>query len=240
MPVYARADLASVTVSAAHGGCGQVHTRPAPGGNPVAVWKLDCAACENHLRTDALWSATVSEIPETPDEALTREDWEKRGVRDRDNVLALALGKLAGVDLPDTLRMPIAGQRPHLAAIAGTLVCARGHDCEPGSKFCPECGSAVRRPVPLAACPQGHRVDAASKFCPECGSAIVTSPVAAIEAPAPAGPVPLADLQPPAPKAKRVPLKDMRLTDLQARARDKGLDDSGTRADLLARLRAAA
>lgn len=239
MSIYARADLASVTVSAAHGGCGQVHTRPAPGGNPVAVWKLDCAACENHLRHDALWSATVSEIPETPDEKLTREDWEKRGIKDRDNVLALALGKIAGVELPETLRMPIAGQQPHIPAIAGMLVCAQGHDCEPGSKFCAECGGPVRMPAPVASCPQGHRVAVTAKFCPECGNPIIVPSAVAIEPPA--APARQQKAAPaPGNGARKKPLKDMRLTDLQARARDKGLDDTGTRADLLARLRAAA
>lgn len=241
MSLYARADLASVTVSAAHGGCGQVHTRPAPGGNPVAVWKLDCAACERHLHAEPLWAPTVSEIPETPDEKLTREDWDRRGVKDRDNVLAMALGKLAGVELPDTIRMPVAGQKPHLAAIAGKLICQEGHDCEPGSKFCAECGGPVRRPVPLAACPQGHQVAVTARFCPECGNAVIAGP-AAIEA-APAAPGGLEDA--PAPRAapnapRRKPLKDWRLTDLQARARELGVDDSGTRTEVLARLRAAA
>lgn len=241
MSVYARADLASVTVSSAHGGCGLVHSRPAPGGNPVAVWKLDCSACEKYLRQDPLWSATVSEIPETPDQKLTREDWEKRGVKDRDNVLALALGKLAGVELPDTIRMPIAGQQPHLPAIAGMLVCANGHDCEPGSKFCAECGGPVRIPVPMASCPQGHQVAATSKFCPECGSPILRSAAAELEPPA--GTIPLADLAPqpePANGARKKPLKDWRAEDLKALAREKGLDDSGTRTDVLARLREAA
>lgn len=235
MAVYARQDLASVTVSAAHGGCGQVHTRPAPGGNPVAVWKLDCPACEVHLKHDGLWASTVSEIPETPDAKLQREDWEKRGIKDRDNVLALALGRLAGVEMPETLRMPELAQ--HATAIAGKLVCEAGHDCDAGSKFCPECGAAVRRTVPVAACPQGHQVAAGSKFCPECGNAIVAASRPAIEA----VPAPAVQAEAPAPQngARKKPLKDMRLTDLQAKAREKGLDDTGTRADLLARLRAA-
>ena len=232
MPKYARADLASVTVSAAHGGCGNVHTRPAPGGNPVAVWKLDCPACEVHLAGDPLWSATVSEIPETPDAKLMREDWEKRGIKDRDNVLALALGKLAGVEMPETLRMPELTAQAQ--AIAGKLVCETGHDCDPGSKFCPECGAAVRRTIPVAACPQGHQVASGSKFCPECGSPVLHPAAAAIEAPVPA--------EQPEPQngVRKKPLKDWRLSDLQVKARELGLDDSGTRTDVLARLREAA
>lgn len=232
--LYARADLASTTVSAAHGGCGQIHTRPAPGGNPVAVWKLDCPQCETHLRNDPLWSATVSEIPETPDEKLTREDWEKRGLKDRDNVLALALAKLAGVDMPETLRMPELAA--HAQAIAGKMVCEAGHDCDPGSRFCPECGAAVRRTIPAAACPQGHQVTAGAKFCPECGSPVLHPAAAEL------GPPPPGEAAVPEPQngVRRKPLKDRRLDELQQIARTKNLDDSGTRTELLARIKTAA
>ena len=80
MTVYARNDLASTTISEAHGGCGNVHTRPAPGGNPVAVWSLTCAQCEDHLRHSAdQWSTTAAEIPETHDETKGRENFRGSG-----------------------------------------------------------------------------------------------------------------------------------------------------------------
>ena len=107
MTVYSASNIMAVNLSDAHGGCGSPHARPVRNGAPDKLWKLDCVMCENHLRTDPLWSTTVSEIPETYDEKSTREDWEKRGAQDRDAIMPLLLAKLAGVD-PSDLR--------HLAA----------------------------------------------------------------------------------------------------------------------------
>ena len=232
---YARSDLASIVVSAAHGGCGLVHTRPAPGGNPVREWKLDCAPCSTYLAGDPLWSATSSDIPETPDETKGREDFQKRGATDRDNVLALAMAKLAGVELPQTLRQAISGASPDIhAIIAGKLICAEGHDAEPGSRFCQECGSPVRQPAVSVKCPQGHENAVTAKVCSDCGSPV--QPVAAIEPPAPrTAPAPRAPAARKPPKTK--PLRDWKAEDLKALARSKGLDDSGTRLELIERLR---
>ena len=156
MTLFARSDLASVSVSAAHGGCGTVHVRPAPGGKPDQVWKLDCAPCEAHLRSDPLWSPTISEVPATPDVVNAREDFQMRGAIDRDQVMALAMAKLAGVELPDTMRRPISGLAPHVPTIVGEIECTAGHPNEPGSKYCSECGSPMRDAVLL--CPDGHPV----------------------------------------------------------------------------------
>jgi Double zinc ribbon len=224
MSLFARSDLASVSVSAAHDGCGEVHVRPAPGGKPDLVWKLECSACENYLRSDPLWSVTLSEVPESPDETKTREDFEKRGTFDRDAVMAMAMAKLAGVDLPETLRRPLTGLPVHVPVVSGQVECGDGHPNEPGMKFCGECGTALRVPVKRA-CPDGHEVAAGMRFCGECGQSVADS--RALEAAPEPAPV----------TVKR--LKDMRAADLQAMARGKGLDDSGTRAEVLARLQAA-
>ena len=79
-----------------------------------------------------------------------------------------------------------------------------------------------------------HPVAASAKFCGECGKPAGVQ-VAAIE---PAGP-PGAAAEPARPRTEvRVkPLKDWRLEDLRAEARNRGVDDSGTRQALLARLR---
>lgn len=83
MTVYARSDVSCVSISPAHGGCGNAHTRPAPGGKPVDLWQLTCSrGCEDVLRADPLWSSTISEVPETYDEQIVREDAEKRGKLD--------------------------------------------------------------------------------------------------------------------------------------------------------------
>lgn len=219
MSLYARSDLASVTVSAAHGGCGTVHVRPAPGGKPSPVWKLSCVPCEAHLRTDPMWSGSLSEVPETPTELREREDFEKRGAIDRDLLTVRALAKLAGEEIPDTMRRAVNG-RP---VVPGLVECPAGHASAAGSKFCGECGAPLRVPE-ARRCPDGHEVPAGVRFCGECGSPVGDR-------------VPALTAAAPAPVVRR--MKDMRAEDLKALARQRGLDDSGTRTEVLARLRAA-
>ena len=144
-------------------------------------------AVQYRTQDGPLWSTTEADIPETPDETKGREDFAKRGATDRDNVLAVALAKLAGVELPQTIRQAIHGASPEIpATIAGKLICAEGHDAEPGSRFCQECGSPVRQPAASVKCPQGHENAVTAKFCSDCGSPV--QPVAAIGPP----PVPAA------------------------------------------------
>lgn len=104
MTIYARSDLAAVAVSADHGGCGDVHTRPVVGGAPAKIWALDCHPCEDFLRSDSLWSPQATTIPETMDEENTRKDVEKRGAVEQAQGVADALGQLAKLgDLPAIL-----------------------------------------------------------------------------------------------------------------------------------------
>ena len=231
--LFARNDLDFFKVPPESGGCASPsgHSRPVINGAPVRPWRVECPNCEPFLRErlSDLFSISEADIPETPDEVKGREDFQKRGATDRDNVLAIAMAKLAGVELPQTIRQAISGASPALPAIAGKMVCEAGHDAEPGSKFCQECGRPMRRPL-LAACPNGHQVGAEAKFCPECGSGL--SP-ASLDTPA----IEPAPMQAPAGVVRVKPLKDWRLEDLRAEARNRGLDDSGTRQALLARLR---
>ena len=236
-PRFARSDVMGVNIGVESGGCGTQggHSRPVINGAPVRLWKLDCGPCSTALKDDPLWSTTEADIPETPDETKGREDFAKRGATDRDNVLAVALAKLAGVELPQTIRQAIHGASPEIhATIAGKLICAEGHDAEPGSRFCQECGSPVRQPAASVKCPQGHENAVTAKFCSDCGSPV--QPVAAIEPPAPrTAPAPRAPAARKPPKTK--PLRDWKAEDLKALARSKGLDDSGTRLELIERLR---
>lgn len=195
MALYARSDLAAVTVSVAHGGCGSTHHRPANDGKPVQVWEMDCVACGDHLRHDPHWSVTLSEIPETYDEKSAREDFDKRGAKDRDNVLALALARLAGVELPETLRRPITGNMPPTALI----LCPDGHGNPPGQKFCGECGALVH---------PAEKDTVAAKDA-DGGESDDELP----------GDLP-----------------SLHWMTLQKLCRDRGLDDTGTKADLLVRL----
>jgi hypothetical protein len=193
MTVYARSDLSATTISVAHGGCGQPHHRPAPDGNPVKLWALTCVQCEDFLRNDPLWATTVSEIPETHDEQSEREDYEKRGANDIQTMMALALTKLTGGEVPDTITRMIDGSKTHIPSQVKVLCPPYGHANPPGMKFCGECGVSMRDAAPAGSIP-------------------------------PPKPAPdLADLHP---------------QKLRKMCREQGLDDSGTRPEMIARLEA--
>src|SRR6185437_16681414 len=53
MTLYARSDLASISIPATSGGCNSTHSRPVVKGAPAKVWKLECPPCESVLRGDA-------------------------------------------------------------------------------------------------------------------------------------------------------------------------------------------
>lgn len=210
MTMYARSDLSATNLSAAHGGCGQIHTRPAPGGEPVKLWALTCPTCENHLRADPLWSSTVADIPETRDEESEREDYEKRGANDIQTMMALALTRMTGGEVPDTVARMIDGSKLHLPAQVKVLCPPHGHANQPGAKFCAECAAPMRDATPAASLPAGE---------PEGREA------------------------PPAPRAPDAPDRDLASLHpqkLRKMCREKGLDDSGTRPEMLARLQVAA
>jgi SAP domain len=212
MALWARSDLASVSVSAAHGGCGEVHVRPAPGGNPVQLWKLDCEACADYLRSDAHWSVTSSEIPETHDEKVAREDFERRGAKDKDAIMTLAIAKIAGIDpsqLPESLTRMISGQPLHIP-VQGQMECPSGHAQRAGQKFCGECGAPMSAPVTKAAldAPERHAEPPVTAPLQRHGS-------------------------------RPVRLQDLRADELRVVARARGLDSGGVRKDLIRRLKTA-
>ena len=155
MTLYSRSDLAAVTVSVdAHGGCGRTHSRPVSGDRPVALWELSCPPCEDHLRSDPHWSTTRSEIPETHDEKLKREDFEKRGALDERKLMAMAMAKMMGIEIPDTIAGALAGQMQH---IPGVMECANGHGNPAGQKFCGACGAPMSSLAAKAALPGPER-----------------------------------------------------------------------------------
>jgi hypothetical protein len=166
--VYAASSVAAVTVSAAHKGCGQSHSRPERNGVPAKVWALDCEQCSEFLRQDPMWATSQAETPETFDERLERESFEKRGTLDRDQVLALAMAKIADAELPAAMQRPLRAL-PSPGVVIGALIeCNAGHGSRPGSRFCVECGEPLNAPL-RRACPDGHEVAAGMRFCGQCG-----------------------------------------------------------------------
>ena len=197
MTVYSRSDVAAISISLEHGGCGVSHARPVVQGAPAKLWALTCVQCEDFLRTDPLWSSTVSEIPETHDEMSEREDYEKRGANDIQTMMALALTRLTGGEVPDTVAKMIDGSQLHIPSQVKVLCPPYGHANPPGMKFCGECAAPMHEAAP------------------------------AVEAPREPEPVPAPGL------AALHPQK------LRKMCRNLGLDDSGTRPEMLARLEAA-
>lgn len=164
MTVYARSDVAAVSISSDHGGCGESHSRPAPGGNPVRLWALTChGGCEDFLRSDPLWSSTPEAVPETPDEVAIRSDVERRGAVEQQLNTAKALNDLAKLgDLPSAiaqLAQIMAGQAPAQITQQVIQLCRSGHRNPEGTKFCGECGASMDDAVnkqPVAALSGGE------------------------------------------------------------------------------------
>ena len=143
MTVHARSDIAAVTISPAHGGCGDLHSRPVVNGAPVKLWSLTCPSCEDFLRKDSHWSGTISGVPETPDEKEYREDQEVKGRLDQQNQTAEALAKLSSLgDLPAAIAQ--------LANLMNSRPAETGPTCSncntpsvANAKFCGNCGTSV-------------------------------------------------------------------------------------------------
>lgn len=183
-------------------------------GAPQHPWVLDCPPCEDFLRkhNSDQWATTTSEIPETYDEKLAREDFEKRGARDKDALMTLIMAKSVGIDpslLPASLTRMIS-DTPLQVPLSGVMVCPAGHENAAGQKFCGECGSPMSSPAAKAAleAPERSQEPAAAEPSPE-------------------------DRQ------RSTRLRDARLDELQALARLHGLAEDGKRPDLISRLAAA-
>lgn len=122
MTVHARSDVSGVSISVAHGGCGDTHSRPVVDGAPAKTWSLSCSKCEEYLRYDPCWSAIWDNIPETPDEVSAREERQKRTDTDTQRLMAEAV-----TTLPEILAQMVAGnaelvkQFMELASSKGTL-----------------------------------------------------------------------------------------------------------------------
>lgn len=152
MTVYARSDIAAVNISTAHGGCGETHSRPAPGGIPAKIWSLTChEGCEDTLRSDAHWAGTPHTIPETPDEVAIRTDVEKRGQVEQQTSMATALHDLSKLGaLPSVLAQLLGHLNPGADKVeAATLeqelrICRNGHINQQHVKFCGECGADMK------------------------------------------------------------------------------------------------
>lgn len=136
--IYARSDIRNVSVSPAHGGCGQTHTRP----EGEQLWGLECPACQVFLLKDPLWCAEPEDLPETFDEQRRREGLEKNATARNLRVTETAAAMLALMAGPRDL---LAGVTPQLAPAAECRKCGAGVTA--GARFCVRCGSPVLREI---------------------------------------------------------------------------------------------
>jgi hypothetical protein len=135
---FGRSDIMSVSVSAVHGGCGSVHRRPFINGSPAETWELNCPQCAEYLETDPLWASNLADVPPTYDEKRGEESANFTFTKNRDDILTMALAKIAGLDTGDLM------SRIKAQGAAHSLVkCPAGHDNFTGTKFCGECGAAL-------------------------------------------------------------------------------------------------
>ena len=134
--IYARSDIQSITVSEAHGGCGQPHVRP----EGEHTWGLACERCGDHLRGSALWSDTEDSIPATYDEQQAEQAREKNFAKRQFHAAESAAGLLALLAGPQDL---LAGTTAKIAPAAECRKCGAGSPAE--ARFCLKCGAPMLR-----------------------------------------------------------------------------------------------
>ena len=170
MTLYARSDVASITVPVGSGGCGSTHSRPVIKGAPAKIFKLDCPDhCEPYLRgdrrqkklvyqidsktgqtvrqervadSDPMFSSTPDTIPLTPDEDRTNTTRQERGRMQIEMIQALAAMRATGIQVPPEAMWLLEREIPE-NVLRGTVLCVNQHDNPAGLKFCGECGVSM-------------------------------------------------------------------------------------------------
>ena len=188
MSLYARSDVASITVPVASGGCGRSHSRPVINGAPAKIFKLDCPDhCEPYLRgdrrqkklvyqidsktgqtvrqervadADPMFSSTPDTTPLTPDEERTNTTRQERGRMQIEMIQALAAMRATGIQVPPEAMWLLEREIPE-GVLRGTVLCANQHDNPAGLKFCGECGvsMAARGAIAPPEAPDAPEID---------------------------------------------------------------------------------
>jgi hypothetical protein len=226
MALYARSDMMSVSIPE----CGATHTRPVTHGAPAKVWKLECPVCEPILRGDHKQKV----IKATPG--------------DKDRGIASTLNKVPDADphwsntpegvplTPDEqhihkLRAEQGRQQLDMLTAYAALSKIPGLDLtdfEQAKWLLDQTIDPLKRPVVkgTVVCSTGHENDAGAKFCGECG--LPMNGKLAIEA--------SDELPETTPLEDLIPLHSLHIATLRKRAREAGLNDKGTKAQLIERL----
>jgi hypothetical protein len=165
MSAFTRSDVQSITIPSTSGGCGQCHSR-----DGARIFKLDCPQCSavvlghnrpkvwkwsaergysaGHTDTWSEWSATLQDIPLTPDEAVERDRTRSTGQTELERLQAMAIAAQLGIPVPQALATSLGGVRA-LEELRSDpqVICAGGHANRPGARFCDLCGVSMQAPA---------------------------------------------------------------------------------------------
>lgn len=209
-------------------------------GIAAKVWKLDCAKCESYLRGDGKpkvikvipgdkennipsrmehvidahpqWSNTPEGVPPTPDEQHVNKIRTERGAHELQMLQALIAAKNAGMSIPDNA-MWLLEQNFDPRLIHGKVVCNNGHDNTAGAKFCSTCAT----PLASRGVTEEPKVQIGDPDGQEVDISVGEN-----------GRI----------RADALPLRTLHVATLKKMARDKGLSDKGSKADLIERITA--
>lgn len=212
MALYARSDLMSVSIPPASGGCGATHSRPVTRGVIAKVWKLECAPCESYLKGDGK-PRVIRVTPADKDKGIPSR---MKHVADCDPHWAStpeAVPKTPDEESIHAVRTEIGSQQlKMLEAFAAAR--AAGIEIPDDAMWVLERNFDPRVLKGKLLCSNGHENPSGIKFCGECGVPMESD----------AGPVAVQGLS------------GLHVATLRKMAREQGLPDKGSKAELVERL----
>lgn len=227
MSLYARSDMMSISIPETSGGCGAGHQRPVTRGAPAKVWKLDCPRCESYLRGDG--KAKVIKVITGDKEAGIPNRLEH--VVDSDPHWSTTVEGIPATPDEQHVNKIRSERGDQELRWLEALIAARGSNISiPDNAMwrleqtfgTQVVGSIVSGTV---LCANNHENPAGTKHCSECGIKMNTRGV-------------LTQAELDAEPEAEIPLDRLHVASLKKMAREKGLSDKGTKAQILERLSA--
>jgi len=217
--LYAQSDVHGKRIPVTNGGCGEEHRRPVIDGNPAKDFAIDCPPCEAVLRGDGKPKVLRYIV-----DAQTGRVSHQERVADADPQWS---------STPETVPLTQDEQRidkrfRETAQSQIEMMNALGTAIGNGLQIPREMMHVLQRGLPAETirglettlvCPSGHDVPAGNAFCGACGASMSGQKAIA--------PEPAANLS------------QLHVAKLKKMARDRGLPDSGGKAELIRRLQAA-
>lgn len=217
MSLYARSDVMSVAIPPSSGGCGASHTRPVTRGVPSKIWELNCIPCAAYL--SGARKAKVLKV--TPGDLANGIAPKHERVADMDPHWSSSPEHVPPT--PDEQRADTHFRKT--AQMQIDMMNALGTAIGNGLTIPPEMMHFLRKGLPAetiqgiqgsVVCPNGHDSNPGVKFCSECG--VSMNAQQAIEG------------------APEMDLGKLHVASLKKMAREAGLSDKGSKAELITRL----